>query len=476
MPVDYSKFRDIVDSDEEPIWETKGGKNYKGLPQKVLDELDKSAEALKHRRCFCFIDFAVDPVKLQRYEDDFLQNRVPMPTKRQLGRVIFELDQAKHAPKLCENVRSLCTGERGTGVGGNRLHYKGRALDMILPKYCMQVSIRNEFSCWGKYLEDEKLRIPGVSFDRAGLVAVGNHGANSNTCTCMFLLSEADHCDGYNQIIGRVVKGMEVLRVIEMMPTDRKEKSFMEKNVKTWWGGKPMVDVTIEDCGELPEEQVDLSVPEDGDIYPQQPIDFSPKYDAEMLVEAQERLREIGNAHYKKKNWLTAIEKYEKAKRYLEPLLRTEHIEAFGDEEVSTWLSGGHRPKDRTSVLRADLTIRLNICQALIAMERWREAIFTADGVLLELVGKHSRKNQGALPLEPLVVKALFRRARARLGLSDVPGEVSQLEEAIEDLRQALLVDPENAEVKAEMERAQSKQREADSKGQEVYQNMLKAQ
>jgi len=474
MPVDYSKFKDIEDSDEEPVWETKGGKNYKGFPQKVLEELDKSSEALKSRRCFCFLDLASDPRRLREYAADFEQNGAPIPRKRQLGRVIIELDQAKHAPRLCENLRRLFTGEQGTGVGNNKLHYKGRKLDLILPKYCLQVAIQNEYSCWGKYLDDEKLRIPGVSFDKPGLVAVGNHGPNTNSCTCMILLNEAGHLNGYNQIVGRVVRGMEVLRVVEMFPTDRKEQSFVEKNVKTWWGGHPMVDVVVEDCGELPEGSVDLSAPEDGDVFPEHPIDHSHDYDPEKLMEAQERLREIGNAHYKKKSYQVAVEKYAKARKYLEPMLRTQHVGAFGDEDVTTWLAGGVRPKDRTPPVRADLTLRLNICQAMLAMNAWHEAAALAEAVLLELVGKHSKKGHGALPNDPLVVKALFRRSRAYAGISEVPGEVSRWEEAIEDLRQALLVDPDSEELKAELERLQARQREADSRVQGVYQNMLK--
>lgn len=71
------------------------------------------------------------------------------------------------APKLCENFRSLCTGERGCGVGGRRLCYQGRPLDYILPRFCVQVaggecrrrcqaSIPKEYSCWGRYLPDER--------------------------------------------------------------------------------------------------------------------------------------------------------------------------------------------------------------------------------------------------------------------------------------------------------------------------------
>lgn len=476
MPIDYSKFKDIADSDEEPIWETKTGKKYKGLPQKAKDDLDFAAEGLKSRRSFCFLDFATNPDQLARYGEEIQDNGVPFPTKRCLGRVVIELDQVEYAPKLCENFRSLCTGERGTGVGGNKLHYKGRALDMILPKFCIQASIPNEYSCWGSYLSDENLHIPGLGFDQPGLVAVGNHGPDTNSCTFMITLNEAEHLDGFNQIIGRVVRGMEVLRVIEMLPTDRKERSFMERNVKTWWGGKPMVDVTIENCGELREDQADLAPPEDGDIYPEFPMDCSWTNDYQTLFQAQEKIREIGNAYFKRKDYKAALEKYRKAATYLEPILREQNQQEFADQDVTTWMAGGLRPKDRTEPVRADLTIKLNVCQVLIAMQEWRQAIAIADSVVLELTGKHSKKGHGALPNDELVVKALFRRARARIGLSDMRNEIPQIEEAIEDLQQALYVEPSNAEVRRELDRALYRQRETDAHGRAVYQKMLKPQ
>jgi len=473
MPVDYSKFKDIEDSDEEPIWETQGGKKYKGVPAKVLNELEQGATKIKSKKCYCFLDFASDPTKLQIYAEEIQKEGIPVPTKKQLGRVVIELDQAIHAPRLCENFRRLCTGEQGEGVGKLKLHYKARPLDVILPKYCVQVSIPNEYSCWGRYLDDEKLRIPGVSFDRPGLVAVGNHGPNTNSCTFMITLNEADHLDGYNQIIGRVVKGMEVLRVIEMLPTDRKERSYNEKNVKSWWGGRPVVDVYVENCGELSPDQVDMSMPEDGDIYAEHPIDVTCQNDYEILMQAAEKIKEIGNDFYKAREYPKALGKYRKALKYLAPLLREQHHDAFGEEDPTTWMAGGYRPKDRSQAVRLDFTIKLNVCQTLYATQEFKAAIAMADNVLLELIGKHSKKGNGALPNDPLTIKALFRRAKARVALSDSKEEISQLDEAIEDLQKALYVDPNNQEVQLELEKIKVRQKKVDMQGQQVYQNML---
>jgi len=476
--VDYSKFNSIEDSDEEPIWQTEASQKYQGLSQKVLAELDEGAVSLqqRERHCHCFLDFSVDTSNLKCYEQEMLDSGAKIPENRYLGRVVIELDQVAHAPKLCENFRLLCTGERGNGVGGKRLCYQGRSLDYILPKYCVQASIPNEYSCWGSYLPDERLVLPNTSFDRPGLLAVGNHGANTNSCTFMITLNEADHLDGFNQIIGRVVRGMEVLRVIEGLPTDRKTSSYAERNVKTHWGGRPMVDVIIESCGEITEEQIAVPKPTDGDAFPAHPLDFSVKGEPSELMFAQERIREIGNEHFRNNQYKQALEKYNKALAYLEPLLKKQNLKEFADQEASTMLAGGVRPKDRTEPVKAEAALKLNVCQVLLAMGEWQGAIAVADEVFLGLVGKHSQKGLGALPNDPLVVKALFRRAKARIGLSDVSGEISQLEEAMEDLRRAAQVDPENAEIKRELDKVRLRQKEADEKNRAVYERMIRTQ
>mmetsp|Transcript_60365 Transcript_60365/g.141078 ORF Transcript_60365/g.141078 Transcript_60365/m.141078 type:complete len:480 (+) Transcript_60365:62-1501(+) len=476
--VDYSKFNNIEDSDEEPIWQTEAAQKYQGLTQKALAELDVGVERLQQRdrRCHCFFDFAVELSHLKCYEQEMLDSGAKIPEQRHLGRVVIELDQVAYAPKLCENFRLLCTGERGQGVGGKQLCYQGRPLDYILPKYCVQASIPNEYSCWGTYLPDERLALPETSFDRPGLVAVGNHGANTNSCTFMITLNEAEHLDGFNQIIGRVVRGMEVLRVIEGLPTDRKSQSFAERNVKTHWGGRPMVDVIIENCGELAEEQLALPKPTDGDAFPAHPMDFSVRSEESELMFAQERIREIGNDYFKSNQYKQALEKYNKALAYLEPLLKKQNAKEFADQETSTLLAGGVRPKERSPAVKAEVTLKLNVCQVLIATGEWQAAIAVADDVFLGLVGKHSQKGMGALPNDPLVVKALFRRAKARIGLSDVSGEVSQLDEALEDLRRASQIDPACGEIKRELDKVRLRQKEADQKNRIVYERMIRTQ
>jgi hypothetical protein len=69
------------------------------------------------------------------------------------GRVTIELF-ASTVPKSAENFRALCTGEKGTGESGCKLHYKGSIFHRVIPGFMCQVrcdanllaTIRNSLS------------------------------------------------------------------------------------------------------------------------------------------------------------------------------------------------------------------------------------------------------------------------------------------------------------------------------------------
>jgi len=53
------------------------------------------------------------------------------------GRVVMEL-RPDVVPRTSENFRALCTGEKGVGRSGKRLHYKGCTFHRIVPSFMCQ--------------------------------------------------------------------------------------------------------------------------------------------------------------------------------------------------------------------------------------------------------------------------------------------------------------------------------------------------
>jgi hypothetical protein len=54
------------------------------------------------------------------------------------GRITMELF-ASTVPKTAENFRALCTGEKGVGQSGCKLHYKACGFHRVIPGFMCQV-------------------------------------------------------------------------------------------------------------------------------------------------------------------------------------------------------------------------------------------------------------------------------------------------------------------------------------------------
>jgi peptidylprolyl isomerase len=157
------------------------------------------------------------------------------------GRIVMLL-YADTTPKTAENFRQLCTGEsERLASTGQKLHYKGSKFHRIIRDFMIQggdFTMGNGMggeSIYGEKFADENFK---VKHTEAGLLSMANAGPGTNGSQFFITARATPHLDGKHVVFGRVIEGMDIVRMLENTPTAS--------------GDKPVDDCVIEDCGELP--------------------------------------------------------------------------------------------------------------------------------------------------------------------------------------------------------------------------------
>ena len=301
------------------------------------------------------------------------------------GRVVFELFD-DDAPKTAANFRSLCTGEKG-GIPDHeevKLCYKGSKFHRVIPGFMVQGGDftagngTGGWSIYGEKFDDEEFK---RTHSGAGLLSMANAGPNTN-CSQFFITTvDCPHLNGKHVVFGRVVKGMNTVRRMENTPT----KAY----------DVPEGDVEIVDCGSLEDGADDGVAVDANDQYDDYPEDSAQQLSEADKMKAAEAIKGLGNNFFKEKEFNQAVDKYQKALRYL-------HSIAPADET-------------KDEIVKQMIACNSNAAQCFLKQSKWVEAkTCTADALKLDPEEKNP--------------KVLFRHAQAlfELGLLDASRDYAE--------------------------------------------------
>ena len=157
---------------------------------------------------------------------------------RSAGRIVFELF-ADVVPRTAENFRALCTGEKGTGISGKPLHYKGSGFHRIIQQFMCQ---GGDFtrgngtggeSIYGEKFKDENFQLKHTE---PGLLSMANAGPHTNGSQFFITTVVTPWLDGKHIVFGKVVEGFDVVQKMEAAGSR---------------SGTTSQAVTIEDSGQI---------------------------------------------------------------------------------------------------------------------------------------------------------------------------------------------------------------------------------
>lgn len=250
----------------------------------------------------------------------------------------------------------------------------------------------------------------------------------SNTNNSQFFITSVEcyHLDGTNVAFGVVKKGLSIINEMEKFTTDE---------------GTPKCLVVIVNCGEIPPDCDDWGYCDD-DIttdrlppFPADYEDFGKKMELNEKLDILSSVKEAGNIFFRNDDFIKSARKYKKFTRYYNLFKETTS------------------DKEEIKILEAfQLTNLTNLAATELKLSDFGDVLVSSNE---------------AIKLDPNNTKAFYRRGVANI-------ELKNYENALDDLKMALKLSPNNATIVKEFERAKRFLMEYRKKEKLHYKKMFK--
>ncbi|EAT84755.2 hypothetical protein SNOG_07289 [Parastagonospora nodorum SN15] len=139
------------------------------------------------------------------------------------GTIVIELYN-DDAPKTCKNFSTLA----------QRHYFDGLIFHRIIPNFMIQGGDptgtgRGGASIYGEKFEDEIS--PALKHTGAGILSMANSGPNTNGSQFFITLAPTPWLDGKHTIFGRVKSGMQVVKKLGLVKTDKEDRPVEEVKI-----------------------------------------------------------------------------------------------------------------------------------------------------------------------------------------------------------------------------------------------------